>query len=55
MQYLQGQFAAVNHHRLSGGFGIRDLRPALDLDIAAGGMFEASQSFASTTASVESF
>ena len=39
--------------RLSGGFGTRDLRSRLELDVAADGLFGASQSFRANTASVE--
>jgi long-chain fatty acid transport protein len=55
LRYIQGQFAAVSQHRLTGGFGMRDVLPGIDLDVFAGGMFEESDQFASTLASVESY
>ncbi len=56
IQYLQGQMAAVNEHRISAGVGVRDVLPGLDFDLFAGGMFEASQQFGPfTSASVESY
>ena len=45
MEYVQAQFAAINRHRFSAGFGVRDLLPGLDLDFFAGGMFPQSQNF----------
>lgn len=39
--------------RFLGGFGTRDLRSRLELDVAADGLFGASQSFRANTASVE--
>ncbi len=55
VRYVQGQFAAVSQHRLTGGVGIQDLMPGVDFDLSLGGMFEADKSFGSTTASVESY
>ncbi len=55
VRYVQGQFAAVCQHRLTAGFGLRDLLPGVDLDLFAGGMFENSDQFATTIASVESY
>jgi long-chain fatty acid transport protein len=55
VEYVQAQFAAINLHRLSGGVGVRDVLPGVDLDLFAGGMFDASQTFGTTTASVESY
>lgn len=55
VRYVQGQFAAVSEHRLTGGVGIRDALPGVDFDILAGGMFEGSDQFADTIASVESY
>lgn len=55
LRYVQGQFAAISQHRLTGGVGIRDLLPGLDFDLFAGGMFENTDRFASTIASIESY
>ena len=55
VQYIQGQFAAINQHRLTGGFGVQEIVPGVDFDMSVGGMFDASKSFGATTASVESY
>jgi long-chain fatty acid transport protein len=55
LRYIQGQFAAISEHRITGGMGVRDVLPGLDLDLFAGGMFEEDDQFASTIASVESY
>jgi long-chain fatty acid transport protein len=55
VQYTEALFAAIPQHRITGGVGISNILPGVDLDIFAGGMFEASQTFGITTASVESY
>jgi long-chain fatty acid transport protein len=57
IEYVQSTLAVVNQHRISAGFGVRNVLPGIDFDMFAGGMFEASQTFAggSVTASVESY
>jgi len=59
MHYLQSQFPAVNEHRISGGVGVRDILPGVDLDLSAGGMLDASDYFGTagsgSGASVESY
>lgn len=55
LRYIQGQFASICQHRVTGGVGMRDVLPGLDLDVFAGGMFEEDDQFASTIASVESY
>ncbi|MHB8903453.1 MAG: OmpP1/FadL family transporter, partial [Thermoguttaceae bacterium] len=55
VRYVQGQFASVSEHRLTGGVGIRDALPGVDFDLFAGGMFEGTDQFADTIASVESY
>ncbi len=55
LRYIQGQFAAVSLHHLTGGVGIANILPGVDMDLLAGGMFEASDQFAGTIASVESY
>lgn len=54
-RYVQGQFANNSQHRITGGFGLRDVLPGVDFDVFAGGMFENTDQFASTIASVESY
>ncbi len=55
VQYVQGQFASVSQHRMTGGVGIRDVMPGMDLDLSVGGMFRGTDTFGGTTASVESY
>ena len=55
VQYIQSQVAAISQHRLTGGVGISDITPGVDLDLSLGGMFGAEQSFGNATASVESY
>lgn len=55
IQYAQAQFAAINRHRVSAGIGVRDVLPGVDFDLLAGGMFDESDSFGATSASVESY
>jgi long-chain fatty acid transport protein len=54
-QYIKGQFAAIPHHHLTGGIGVSNVLPGVDLDMLAGGMFRDSQQFSTTIASVESY
>ncbi|MEX2172583.1 MAG: porin [Pirellulales bacterium] len=55
LRYIQGQFAAVSQHRITAGIGLTDVLPGIDLDMLAGGMFDETDQFASTIASVESY
>jgi long-chain fatty acid transport protein len=55
IRYVQGQFAAISQHRITGGIGCRDILPGIDLDLSAGGMFENSDTFSTTTATIESY
>jgi long-chain fatty acid transport protein len=55
VEYVQAQFAAINQHRMSAGIGVRDALPGVDLDLFAGGMFDTSDTFGTTTASVASY
>jgi long-chain fatty acid transport protein len=55
LRYIQGQFATVSQHRFTAGVGRSDVLPGIDLDLLAGGMFEGSDTFASTFASVKSY
>jgi len=48
--------AVTAQHRISGGFGIRDILPGLDFDAMAGGMFRDSEQLGQfTTTSIESY
>jgi long-chain fatty acid transport protein len=55
LRYIQGQFAAIGQHHLTAGVGLSNLMPGVDMDMLAGGMFDETQQFASTIASVESY
>jgi long-chain fatty acid transport protein len=55
VQYIEALFAAIPQHRVTGGLSVRDVLPGVDLDLLAGGMFAASQTFGITTAEVESY
>ena len=56
LQYVQATVAVINQHRLTCGAGIRDVLPGVDLDVFAGGMFDASQDLgAFTSVNVESY
>jgi long-chain fatty acid transport protein len=55
VQYIEGQFASISEHRLTGGFGLQEVVPNVDFDLTAGGMFENTKSFGNTTASVKGY
>jgi long-chain fatty acid transport protein len=55
VQYTEALFAAIPQDRITGGISLTDVLPGVDLDLLAGGMFEKSQTFGITTASVESY
>lgn len=55
LRYIQGQFATVSKHHLTGGVSVANVLPSMDLDMLAGGMFEETAQFASTIASVKSY
>lgn len=55
VQYTEALFAAIPQDRITGGVSLTDVLPGVDLDLLAGGMFEKSQTFGITTASVESY
>jgi long-chain fatty acid transport protein len=57
VEYIQSTLAVVNPHRLSGGVGIRDVLPGVDLDIFAGGMFSGAENFVNgaVTTDLESY
>lgn len=49
LQYVQAQFAAINQHRLTGGVGLRDVLPGVDMDFFVGGMFGVEEQFGPLT------
>jgi long-chain fatty acid transport protein len=55
VQYIEALFAAIPQHRVTGGVSVRDVLPGVDMDLFAGGMFEESQTFGTTTARVKSY
>lgn len=55
VQYIEALFAAIPQNRITGGVSVRDVLPGVDLDLFAGGMFQQSQTFGITTATVESY
>jgi long-chain fatty acid transport protein len=56
IRYTQGLLAIANQHRLSGGVGVMDLLPGVNLDLMAGGMFSDTQQLGdSTTTTVTSY
>ncbi len=55
IQYIQGLVPNINGSRISGGIGIPNLMPGIDLDLFAGGMLINSETFGLTSASVESY
>lgn len=56
VRYTQGLLAVTSQHRISGGVGIQDLLPGVDLDMMAGGMFRSSEQLGdSTTTSIASY
>ena len=55
LRYIQGQFAAIGQHHVTGGVGISNLLPGVDSDLLVGGMFEETDQFDTTIASVESY
>jgi long-chain fatty acid transport protein len=55
VQYIEALFAAIPQDRITGGVSVRDVLPGVDLDLFAGGMFEESQTFGITTATVASY
>lgn len=55
VQYIEALFAAIPQDRVTGGVSVKDVLPGVDFDLMAGGMFEESQTFGITTATVESY
>lgn len=55
VDYIQALFPNINEHRISGGIGLTDLLPGVDVNLFAGGAFNQSQAFEFSSASVESY
>ncbi len=55
IQYVQALFAAIPQHRVTAGVSIQDVLPGVEMSLFAGGMFEESQSFGRSTATVKSY
>ena len=56
IQCTQGLLAIANQHRISGGIGIVDVLPGINMDLFAGGMLRDNQHFGDfTTTSVLSY
>ncbi len=55
IQYIQGLASNINQHRLSGGIGIPNVLPGVDMDFFGGTMFEATENYGLTSARVSSY
>ncbi len=56
VRYTQGLLAVTSQHRISGGIGIQDFIPGIDLDMMAGGMLKSSEQLGDfTSTSIESY
>jgi long-chain fatty acid transport protein len=56
VRYTQGLLAVTSQHRSSGGVGIQDFLPGIDLDVMAGGMFRDSEQLGNfTSTSIASY
>lgn len=56
VRYTQGLLAVTNQHRISGGVGVVDVLPGVDMDFMAGGMFRDSEQLGvATQTSVASY
>jgi long-chain fatty acid transport protein len=56
VRYTQGLLAITSQHRISGGVGIVDVLPGLDMDLMAGGMFRDTEQLGPfTTTSITSY
>lgn len=55
VDYIQALFPNINEHRISGGLGMPNFLPGLDLDLFAGGAFNSTQAFATSSASVATY
>jgi long-chain fatty acid transport protein len=55
LRYIQGQFAAITQHWLTGGIGMRDVLPGIDMNVFGGGGFRNTDQFGSTQASLAAY
>ncbi len=55
VDYIQALFPNFSEHRMTGGIGVTDILPGVDLDLFAGGMFNETHRFGDTAASAESY
>jgi long-chain fatty acid transport protein len=55
VQYVEGQFAVITQHRLTGGIGIRDFVPNMDFDATLGGAFENNRTFGATAVELDTW
>ena len=53
--FVQAQLAVIGKHRISGGVGVTDIIPNVDLDVAVGGMLHESQQLATTNIGISSY
>ncbi|MBC7852516.1 MAG: hypothetical protein IAF94_03685, partial [Pirellulaceae bacterium] len=49
VRYTQGLLAITSQHRISGGIGMTDVLPGVDMDLMAGGMFRDEQQLGDAT------
>ena len=56
VRYTQGLLAVTCPHRISGGIGVVDVLPGIDMDLMAGGMFDDTEQLGDfTVTSIESY
>ena len=56
VRYTQALLAVTSQHRISGGIGIQDVLPGIDMDVMAGGMFRSSEQLGDyTSTSIASY
>ena len=55
VDYIQALFPNINEHRITGGIGMKDVLPGVDVDLFAGGMFGETHDFGDTAVSAESY
>ena len=55
VDYVQALFPNINQHRISGGIGLADVLPGVDVDLFVGGAFRGTQQFGLSSGSVESY
>ncbi len=56
VRYTQGLLAITSQNRITGGIGVVDVLPGIDLDLMAGGMFRDTEQLGDfTTTSIESY